>query len=200
MSRDQGNGASSDEIPELQFLEELRLRVERASESGSSFRLNKDAFCVYVDNKTIDGLIYQDTQQVYKDLIAKAVDHAKNSYEARFEAARILQEHGVVINAETIHGVINGETTYIRAQAEYFAWSAIVACPSSLKVINGGAHITTIPVSRFVVLHLYNFDLSFEENEYMLNKKSRNEENEYGVIEFDGRTLVAGEVSAVSKK
>ncbi|MDR2638773.1 MAG: hypothetical protein LBC09_02925 [Helicobacteraceae bacterium] len=199
MSKDKEIGAE-EEIPELQFLSELKLRVERSLAGDSKFCLKEESFSVYIDGKTIDAIIYQDTQQIYKDMIAKAVDRARNSYAARFEAAKILKEHGVVINAETIDGVILGELTYIRAQAEYFVWNAIVSCPSSLKVISNSAHITTIPVSRFVVLHLYNYDLSFEENEYMLNKKSRIDDGENHVLEFDGKTLVAGEVSAVNRQ
>jgi hypothetical protein len=196
----ENEGRGEDEIAELQFLEELRQRVDRAVVGDSKFRLKEDSFAVYIDGKAIDALVYQDTQQVYKDMIAKAVDRARNSYAARFEAAKILKEHGVVINAGTIEGVILGELAYIRAQAEYFVWNAILACPSSLKVIGNGEHITTIPVSRFVVLHLYNYDLSFEENEYMLNKKSRMDEGEHNILEFDGATLVAGEVSAVNRQ
>ncbi|MDR0664358.1 MAG: hypothetical protein LBF86_02405 [Helicobacteraceae bacterium] len=186
------------DIEEL-FLQELKSRAESAI-NASRFRLSEEAFAIYIDGKAIDALIYQDTQQIYKDMIAKAIERAKNSYAARFEAAKILKEHDVVINNATISGVISGELEYIRAQAEYFVWRAIVTCPTSLKTISNNVHITTIPVSRFVVLHLYNYDLTFEENEYMLNKKSRNDESEYAAIEFYGETLIAGEVSAISKK
>ncbi|MDR1452308.1 MAG: hypothetical protein LBI57_08295 [Helicobacteraceae bacterium] len=188
----------TEEVPEQLYLLELKKRADQTEQSASGFRLKEDAFAIYIDAKTIDSLIYQNTQQTYKELISKAVDHGKNSYPAHFEAARILKQHEVVINRETISGVIAGELAYIRAQAEHFVWDAIVACPASLKVINDSAHITTIPVSRFVVLHLFNYDLSFGENEYMLNKKSRADEDERGAVEFDGHSIVAGEVSAVS--
>ncbi|MDR2034496.1 MAG: hypothetical protein LBP89_07690 [Helicobacteraceae bacterium] len=192
--------SNEEDIPEALFLEKLKARADQAKgEYDGKFRLKEDAFGIYIDNKTIESLIYHDTQQIYKDLIAKAVEYAKNSYAARFEAAKILSEHGIVINNETISGVVSGEYPYIRAQAECFVWSQIVECRASLRVINNNARLTTIPVSRFVALHLYDYDLSFEGSDYMLNKKSRIDENDQHVVEFDGETLIAGEVSAINK-
>jgi hypothetical protein len=195
----------TEELPEKLFLDSRKARVEETKKNGDEkFNLKEEAFAIFLDQKTIETMIYQDTQQNYKELINKAVGYAKRSYAARFEAAKILFSHGVVVNDDTINGVINGEIAYIRAQAEYFLWSHIISCPTGLRVMgDNNVHMTTIPLARFIVLHLYNYDLSYEESEYMLIKKSRNvEEGEDAShpVEFDGKTLITGEVSAVSKK
>ncbi|GHS89955.1 hypothetical protein FACS189487_11130 [Campylobacterota bacterium] len=197
--------SSHSEQPEIVYLEKLKKTAQEVqARSIAPLELPESAFAILSDYKTLENLIYQDTLQAYDDLIDRAVASARHSYLAHIAAAKVLYEREVVINNETIAGVISGDIAYLRTQAELHLWSKIVSCPVALTVTSSRDSIlTTIPIARFIILHLSDRDLQVDDEEYFLVKKSKNSSELKATdpqpVIFDGKFLIAGSVSAVSK-
>ncbi|MDR2905797.1 MAG: hypothetical protein LBU73_07580 [Helicobacteraceae bacterium] len=176
------------------FLKRLQKNeTEAAEKSPAALSLPEAAFAISADYKLFDHLIYHNTLQAYEEMIADAVENARNSYYARCAAAKFLAEKGVVINHETIAGVVNGSIAHIKAQAELYVWTRVMNAPLALSVVNNEELLTTIPLAAFVILHFKDESLKLDEKEYLLVKKSKDDGNR---SEFDGNYLIAGSVSA----